>query len=94
MSLMEVKDMEKETLATELIHELKAQSKRWFVAFIVVLALWFGTIGVFIWYISLPIDEYSIITEQDTDGGGNNYTVGGDYHGETENKNNEETERP
>ena len=52
--------MEQETLATELLREVKAQSKRWFTAFIIVLALWFATIGVFIWYISLPVEEYDI----------------------------------
>ena len=44
-------------LATELMHELKAASKRWFIAFLVVLGLWFATIGAFIWYISLPVEE-------------------------------------
>lgn len=74
--------MEKETLATELIHELKAQSKRWFIAFIVILALWFGTIGIFIWYISLPVEEYSI--DQESDNVSRNFIVGGNYGGETE----------
>ena len=74
--------MEKETLATELIHELKAQSKRWFIAFLVILALWFGTIGIFIWYISLPIEEYSI--DQDSDNSSRNLIIGGNYGSETE----------
>lgn len=76
--------MEKDiTLATELLHEIKAQSKRWFIAFVVVLILWFATIGIFIWYVSLPIEEYSI--EQTAD---DNYRsvqiVGGSNYGETE----------
>ena len=49
--------MEKGTLALEMLKELKAQSKRWFVSFIIVLMLWFATIGVFIWYINQPIEE-------------------------------------
>lgn len=58
MEPKEVK-MEKEntSLATELIRELKSTSKRWFIAFIVVLSLWFATIGGFIIYLSLPIEE-------------------------------------
>lgn len=52
--------MEQETLATELLHEVKAQSKRWFTAFIIVLVLWFATIGAFLWYISLPVEEIEI----------------------------------
>ena len=71
--------MEKETLATELIHELKAQSKRWFIAFLVVLALWFGTIGAFIWYISLPVEEYGVNVLNDE---GNANYIGRDLNGE------------
>ena len=73
--------MEKEntSLATELIRELKSTSKRWFIAFIVVLSLWFATIGGFIIYLSLPVEE--TVTEtvtQDADDNGNNNYVGCD----------------
>lgn len=73
--------MEKEntSLATELIRELKSTSKRWFIAFIVVLSLWFATIGGFIIYLSLPIEE--TVTEtvtQDADDNGDNNYIGGD----------------
>lgn len=51
---MEEKDL-KMTLATDLLHELKQSSRRWFIAFIVTLTLWFATIGIFIWYITLPV---------------------------------------
>lgn len=73
--------MEKEntSLATELIRELKSTSKRWFIAFIVVLSLWFATIGGFIIYLFLPVEE--TVTEtvtQDADDNGNNNYVGGD----------------
>lgn len=73
--------MEKEntSLATELIRELKSTSKRWFIAFIVVLSLWFATIGGFIIYLSLPIEETTAETvTQDADDNGNNNYVGGD----------------
>ena len=63
-----------EKLATELLHELKASAKRWFIAFIVVVALWFATIGIFIWYISLPIDEEYTTIEADE---GNANYIGG-----------------
>lgn len=75
--------MEKEntSLATELIRELKSTSKRWFIAFIVVLSLWFATIGGFIIYLSLPIEETttteSYVTQDADDNDDNNY-VGGD----------------
>lgn len=75
--------MEKEntSLATELIRELKSTSKRWFIAFIVVLSLWFATIGGFIIYLSLPIEETttteSYVTQDADDNDDNNY-IGGD----------------
>ena len=72
--------MENENLATEILHELKASSRRWFIAFITVLALWFATIGAFLWYISLPVEEWSI-EQESTDRSFNN--IGGDIHGIT-----------
>lgn len=75
--------MENENFATELLHELKQINKRWFIAFITVLVLWFATIGVFIWYISLPVEEYDIV--QDANYGERNIQiVGGSNYGETE----------
>ena len=73
--------MEKEntSLATKLIRELKSTSKRWFIAFIVLLSLWFATIGGFIIYLSLPVEE--TVTEtvtQDADDNGDNNYIGGD----------------
>lgn len=76
--------MEHETLATELLHEVKAQSRRWFTAFIIVLVLWFATIGAFLWYISLPIEEYEYDVDQTTEGSRNIQIVGGSNYGETE----------
>ena len=60
-----------QSLATELLHELKVASKRWFIAFITVLILWFATIGVFIWYISLPVEESSYVDILNDDGNAN-----------------------
>jgi cell division septal protein FtsQ len=74
--------MENETLATELLHEVKASAKRWFIAFMVVLVLWFATIGGFVWYLSLPVEE--VVIEQDSDNNGSNQVIGGDYNGTPE----------
>ena len=68
-----------ETLATEMLRELKASNRRWLIAFLVVLILWFATIGGFIWYISLPIDEVSV--EQELDGNANTMIGIGDLNG-------------
>ena len=54
------------TLATELLHELKASAKRWFIAFCIMVTLEVATIVGFLWYISLPVEEYTV-TEQTMD---------------------------
>lgn len=61
-------DNENMSLATELLHELKASAKRWFIAFCVMVVLEVATIAGFLWYISLPIDEtYEVTQEADQD---------------------------
>lgn len=53
---------EEKTLAMEMLGELKEQSKRWFRAFLVMVAVEVLTIGGFIWY----LNQYDFIstTEQ------------------------------
>lgn len=51
--------MDNETLATELLHEIKASSKRWFIAFCIMVGVELATIAGFLWYVSLPIEEYT-----------------------------------
>lgn len=51
--------MDNESLATELLHEIKATSKRWFIAFCIMVVLEIATIAGFLWYISLPVEEYT-----------------------------------
>ena len=76
--------MDNETLATEMLRELKANNeraerdkersekreKRWFIAFIIALVLWFLTIGLFIAYLNQPVEE-TITYTQDADSDGN-----------------------
>lgn len=71
--------MEKETLATELLRELKISAKRWFIAFCIMVVLEIATIAGFMWYISLPVDE-SVVTVESDDNGNANY-VGNDITG-------------
>ena len=82
--------MENETLASEMLHEIKATSKRWFIAFLVTLSLWFATIIGFILYeyYTIPVDETAI--EQESDNQSRNLVIGGDYNGETEDNTQEE----
>ena len=71
--------MNNESLATEILHELKATSRRWFIAFITVLLLWFATIAGFLWYISLPVEELSDVEIENTSG--NASYIGRDLNG-------------
>lgn len=78
--------MDKDTnFATELLTEVKHSSRRWFIAFIVTLALWFATIGGFLWYISLPVDETTdtTVTQDAEDSGTNNFAGGDIVNGKT-----------
>ena len=77
-----------DTLAGELLHELKLSARRWFIAFCIMVALELATIGGFMWYISLPADELTI----ESDDGNANY-IGNDLNGDLNNgENSEKTE--
>lgn len=67
-----------ETLASEMLKELKLQAKRWFWAFITVLLLWFATIGGFVWFLN-QYNFSSETTEYTQDGQGLN--IIGDENG-------------
>ena len=69
-----------ETLATEIMKELKASSKRWFIAFLTVTVLWFATIGGFLWYLNTPGETETTTVQVDGEGGNANY-VGNDMNG-------------
>ena len=74
--------MDKETLATEMLREIKATSRRWFIAFIVTLCLWFATIIGFIWYITLPVEDTTYTqTVDDIDESEITQSIGGDLDG-------------
>lgn len=54
--------------------------KRLIILLIIVIILWFATIAGFLWYISLPIEEYSSVTvENET---GNASYIGNDMNGD------------
>ena len=72
--------MDNETLATEMIREIRATSKRWFIAFLVTLGLWFATIIGFILYeyYSLPVEDTVTVENDDCNA---NY-IGNDMNGD------------
>lgn len=55
--------------ATEMLHILKTQNKRLFVIVLVILSMWFASIGLFIYYINTT--GYEVVTEtaETTDSG-------------------------
>ena len=75
-------DEEGTTLATEILSELKASAKRWFIAFLVMCGIELATVAGFLWYISLPIEETVDIQNDD----GNANYIGGDVTGGVYNK--------
>lgn len=79
--------MNSDTLATEMIKEQRANSKRWFIiAIISICALLLSNVA-WIVYISIPTEISSI--DQSVTASDNNKLVGGDYNGgETENSQN------
>lgn len=79
-----------EKLTLELLREVKALSRKWFIAFIVVLAMFFVSNLAWLYVWNLPSEETTTSTEvvQDGDNGNNNY-IGNDgdiNNGKTDNK--------
>ena len=88
--------MDNETLATEMLKEIKATSKRWFIAFIVTLVLWFATIIGFVLYqyYSLPVEETTYEQSvDDVDNSDIKQSIGGDLDGESETESDSQEER-
>lgn len=61
------------TLAIEILSEVKASARRWFIAFIFMLMVEVATIAGFLWYISLPVSEEVTV---ENDEGNANYING------------------
>ena len=78
--------MEEERLATELLKEVKAQAKRWFIAFCIMIGLEVLTITSFMLYLyfTTPEEETTTTTTQTVDDikDGAITQIGGDSYGE------------
>lgn len=68
--------MEKDTLAMEILHELKATIKRLWITVVILIVLLFGTNLAWLYYWNLPDEEYTI-SQESSDDGTNNY-IGND----------------
>lgn len=68
--------MKEETLATEMLKELKAQSKRWFIIAIVELIIILFSAILFVAYLNTPTEEKEEISySQDADTEGENSPI-------------------
>ena len=62
--------IEEQSFALDLLRDYKKQNKRLYIILIVVLCMWFITIGLFVYYINTT--GYEVVTETaDTEGEGN-----------------------
>lgn len=85
--------MDNNELATELLKEVKASAKRWFIAFCIMIGLELATIIGFMWYITLPVDETVIEQEMEDVRNSNNVKqIVGDDYGEGVSESNTQTE--
>ena len=68
--------------------------KRLWILLLVMLVLLVGTNGAWIYYESQwqTVETTSTEIEQDTDGGGNNYVIGGDFNGEAKGESDQNAE--
>ena len=70
----EVKEERRKSFAYELLEDYKRTNKRQFVTIIVILIMWFATIGLFVYYINTV--DYEETTEYATTDDGGNACVG------------------
>lgn len=83
----QVEEIQEESLALEIIKDNKKQNKRQFIIILVILGMWFATIGYLV-YVLNDIGVETTTTEtydMNTENGNNNF-IGGDNNGNIENK--------
>lgn len=59
----EVKEIQEESFATQILHDYKMQNKRQFIVILVILGMWFATIGYLV-YILNDIGTETTTTEE------------------------------
>ena len=85
---------EQTTLATEIFKEIKMSARRWFIAFIVMVLLEITTVIGFLWYLSLPAEQYDVSQEADDRSFNMINGDGGDISVSTPEDNLQETDSP
>lgn len=83
----EVQEIQEQSFAMELLTDQKKQNKRQFIIILVILGMWFATIGYLV-YVLNDIGTETTTTDEtydmSTEEGNNNY-IGGDNNGKVEN---------
>lgn len=72
-------DQEGSSLASEILAEVKRGTRRWFIAFCIMVVLEILTVAGFLWYVSLPVDQETVRIENED---GNANYIGRDLTGE------------
>lgn len=67
----EIEEVKEKSFAMELISDYKRQNKRQFIVILVILTMWFASIGLFIYYINTTGYEETITETAETDDSGN-----------------------
>lgn len=83
----EVEEIQEESFATQILQDYKKQNKRQFIVILVILGMWFATIGYLVYVLNDIGTETTTTTEtydMNTDNGNNNF-IGGDNNGNIEN---------
>ena len=65
----EVEEVKEKSFAMELISDYKRQNKRQFIVILVILTMWFASIGLFIYYINTTGYEVTTETAETNDSG-------------------------
>ena len=65
----EIEEVKEKSFAMELISDYKRQNKRQFIVILVILTMWFASIGLFIYYINTTGYEVTTETAETNDSG-------------------------
>ena len=73
----QVKELKEQSFAMEILKDYKKSNKRLFAIILVILSMWFATIGAFIYYINtVDYEEITETAEVENDSGNANACVG------------------
>lgn len=82
----EVQAVREQSLAMEFVKDYKKQNKRLFVIILIILIMWFATIGYLVYILNdIAVEEITTEEKIDMNAEGNNNYIGGDNSGTIEN---------